>query len=71
MEKVIEAEKKQAVEQGEEFKLDATIKEHYGDILFMNGEPEAALAQWEQALKLQPDNEMLKKKVKYKTYFFK
>lgn len=49
----------------------SVLLEHYGDILFMNGEPEAALAQWEEALKKGPDNELLKKKVKYKTYFFK
>lgn len=45
--------------------------EHYGDILFMNGEPEAALVQWEEALKKDANNELLKKKVKYKTYFYK
>lgn len=44
---------------------------HYGDILFMNGKPEEALAQWETALKLNPDNELLQRKVKHKTYFFK
>ena len=49
----------------------ADVRSHYGDILFMNGEPEAALVQWEEALKLDPDNELLKRKVKYKTYFFK
>ena len=71
MEKVIEAEKKQAVEQGEELKLDATIKEHYGDILFMNARPDEALGQWKQALADDPDNKLLQRKVEHKTYFFK
>ena len=71
MEKVIEAEKKQAVEQGEEFKLDGTIKEHYGDILFMNARPDEALEQWKQALADDPDNKLLQRKVEHKTYFFK
>ncbi|MGM9813265.1 MAG: tetratricopeptide repeat protein [Muribaculaceae bacterium] len=49
----------------------ADVRSHYGDILFMNGEPDAALVQWEEALKLDPENELLKRKVKFKTYFFK
>lgn len=47
------------------------LNEHYGDILFMNGEPEKALEEWEKALKLKPDSELLNRKVKNKTYFFK
>lgn len=49
----------------------AEVLEHYGDILFMNGEPESALEYWQQALEKSPDNELLKRKVKYKTYFYK
>ncbi|MEG1915932.1 MAG: tetratricopeptide repeat protein [Muribaculaceae bacterium] len=49
----------------------ADISEHYGDILFMNGAPAEALKQWEQALKLKPESELLIKKVKNKTYFYK
>lgn len=45
------------------------IIEHYGDILFMNGEFDQALENWEKALKLNPDSEILSRKVKYKTYF--
>lgn len=47
------------------------IYEHAGDIYFMNGEPDRALDFWEKALALDPSSEMLKKKVKHKTYFFK
>lgn len=43
---------------------------HYGDILFMNEMPEEALKQWEKALKLDPENTLLKKKVENKTYFY-
>lgn len=48
----------------------AEMFEHYGDILFMNGDPEGALRQWEEALKLEPDSDLLKRKVKNKTYFY-
>ncbi len=47
----------------------AEILDHYGDILFMNGESEQALEMWEQALDKDPDNELIQKKVKYKTIF--
>lgn len=43
---------------------------HMGDILFMNHEPEKALENWKRALELEPDNELLKKKVTHKTFFF-
>lgn len=43
---------------------------HFGDILFMNGEPEAALEAWEKALEGDPENELLKKKIKHKTFFY-
>lgn len=50
--------------------VSAVLYEHYGDILFMNGEPKKALEQWKKALELDPNSEMLKKKVKNKTYFY-
>ena len=50
--------------------VSAVLYEHYGDILFMNGEPMKALEQWKKALELDPNSEMLKKKVKNKTYFY-
>lgn len=51
--------------------MTAEVLEHAGDIYFMNGEPDQALEFWKEALELDPDNEMLKRKVKHKTYFFK
>lgn len=47
------------------------LLEHAGDIYFMDGEPDQALEFWKSALKLDPDNELLGRKVKHKTYFFK
>lgn len=49
----------------------ADIFEHYADILFMSGQPEKAVTYWEKALKLNPDSDILAKKVKFKTYFYK
>ena len=49
----------------------AELLEHYGDILFMNGQPEKAVECWEKAQKLNPDSELLNRKVKNKTYFYK
>ena len=47
------------------------ILEHYGDILYMTGDEEGALKQWEEALKLDSENELLRKKVENKTYYEK
>ncbi len=47
------------------------IFEHAGDIYFMNGDPDGAVKFWEKALKLDPDNDLLKRKVRHKTYFYK
>ncbi len=49
----------------------ADILEHYGDILFMTGDKEGALRQWEKALELDSENELLRKKVENKTYYEK
>lgn len=46
------------------------IYDHAGDIYFMNGEPDAAVKFWKEALLLDPDNEKIKKKVKNRAYFF-
>lgn len=46
------------------------VYEHAGDIYFMNGHPDEALEFWEKALSLDPDNDLLKRKVKNKTFFF-
>ena len=47
----------------------ADVLDHYGDILFMTGEPEKAIEQWEKDLEKAPDNELIQKKVKFKTIF--
>jgi tetratricopeptide (TPR) repeat protein len=49
----------------------AELYEHYGDALFMNGQHEQAVTYWEKALKLSPDSDLLQRKVKHKTFFFK
>lgn len=48
----------------------AEFYHHLGDILFMNHKPEDAVKNWEKALKQEPDNALLKKKVAHKTFFF-
>ena len=47
------------------------ILEHYGDILYMTGDKDEAVKQWEKALELSPDSDILKRKVENKTYFEK
>ncbi len=44
------------------------IVEHYGDILFMNGNVDEALVQWQKALDADAKNEKLKNKIKLKKY---
>jgi len=56
---------KSAVEKDEENHL----LEHYGDILWFNDEKEQAVEQWTKALETDPDNELLQRKVKDKTYY--
>lgn len=46
------------------------VFEHAGDIYFMCGEPAKALEFWEKALELDPEREILQRKVKHKTYFY-
>ncbi len=58
---------KSAVEKDE----DNHLLEHYGDILWFNDEKEAAVEQWTKALEQEPDNELLQRKVKNKTYYEK
>lgn len=48
----------------------AELYSHYGDILFMDKEPDKALEYWSKALELDPDNELLQRKVKQKTFFY-
>ena len=49
----------------------AELLEHYGDALFMNGYHDEAVSYWEKAVELNPDSEILQRKVKHKTFFFK
>ena len=49
----------------------AELYQHAGDIYFMCGEPDKALEFWEEAAKLEPDDELLQRKIKHKTYFYK
>lgn len=46
------------------------VFEHAGDIYFMSGEPAKALDFWKKALDLDPEREILQRKVKHKTYFY-
>lgn len=48
----------------------AEFFDHLGDILFMCHQPKEALENWKRALSLDPDNALIKKKVKHKTFFF-
>lgn len=50
--------------------LSAELLEHAGDIYFMVRQPEKALDYWKQALELDPDSELLRRKVTHKTYFY-
>ncbi len=52
-------------------KLSSDVLEHAGDIYFMTGEPDKALEFWKRALELDPNNELLQRKVTHKTYFYK
>ncbi len=51
--------------------MSADVLEHAGDIYFMDGEPDKAFYFWKEALKLTPDNELLQRKVRNKSYYFK
>ena len=62
---------KSAIAYTENEEISAELLEHYGDILFMTGNPEEAIPNWEKALELKPESEVLQRKVKHKTFFFK
>lgn len=55
----------------EEGNPSAELYFHYGDILFMSGAPDEALEYWEKALGMESDNELLQRKVKNKTFYWK
>lgn len=48
----------------------AEVLDHAGDIYFMCGEREQALAFWQRALELNPCNALIRKKTDHKTIFF-
>lgn len=43
---------------------------HLGDILFMINRPQEAVDAWKTALEATPDDELLKKKVKNRTFYY-
>ncbi len=47
----------------------ADVLSHAGDIYYFYGDRQQALEFWQQALKLSPDDQLLKKKVKSRRYF--
>ena len=59
----------EAMEKTEE--ASAELHDHAGDIAFMNQNYDRAISEWRKALALEPDNELIAKKVKYKTFFSK
>ena len=46
----------------------AVIMEHAGDIAYLNGNTEGALEMWNQALQRDPENKMLRRKIKKRKY---
>lgn len=48
--------------------ISAELYSHYGDILFHNGRHDEAVEAWEKALEIEPDNDLIAKKVRLKTY---
>lgn len=58
-----------AMEKAEE--LSHELLDHAGDIYFMNGDRTEAIEYWKQALELKPDDELLARKVREGTIFFK
>lgn len=47
------------------------LYEHYGDILFKLGQTRLAVDNWKKALEKEPDNELIKRKIKDETYYSK
>lgn len=57
-----------AEKNGEE--LSGEVLHHAGDIYFFNKKPAEALEFWKRALKLEPDNTLLKNKVRKEAYYY-
>lgn len=54
----------------QDYEPTSEIFEHAGDIYFMAGSPAEAVEFWQKALELDPDNELLRRKVEHRTYFY-
>ncbi len=46
----------------------AALVDHYGDILFMNGDKEKAVEQWKKAKEMGKDSEILNRKIAEQQY---
>ena len=51
--------------------IDGVVKEHAGDIFALNGDIDKAMELWQQAQTNDPDNKLLRRKIKRKKYFQK
>jgi len=51
--------------------IDGVVKEHAGDIFALNGDIDKAMELWQQAQANDPDNKLLRRKIKRKKYFQK
>ncbi len=50
--------------------MTSDVLEHAGDIYYMDSEPDRAVEFWKEALKLDPDNDLLKRKVTNRAYYY-
>ncbi|MDE7155066.1 MAG: tetratricopeptide repeat protein, partial [Muribaculaceae bacterium] len=48
----------------------AELYHHAGDIYFMTGDRDKAVENWKEALKLEPENDLLQRKIKHKAFFY-
>ncbi|MDE5970092.1 MAG: tetratricopeptide repeat protein [Muribaculaceae bacterium] len=48
----------------------AELYHHAGDIYFMTGDRDKAVENWKEALRLEPENDLLQRKIKHKTFFY-
>ena len=51
--------------------IDGVVKEHAGDIFALNGDIDRAMELWQQAQTDDPDNKILRRKIKRKKYLRK
>lgn len=60
-----------AIEDTKPEEASAELYNHYGDILFKLGQTRLAVDNWRKALEKEPDNELIKRKIKDETYYDK